>query len=179
MRMVDTSESMLASIGSIFAPIFAPLGFGQWEASVATVTGLVAKENMVSTFGILYGLGEVAENGVEIWANLQAAFTPLAAFSLLTFNLLCAPCFAAIGAIRREMGNAKWTWFAILWQTGLAYAASLWIYQFGLLFTGQGFTILTAAATVVACVFLYLLLRKTPQYGGTRLRSADATRIRA
>ncbi len=105
--MVDTADSILASIGRALAPVFAPLGFGQWEAAVASITGLVAKENLVGTFGILYGFAEVAEDGVEYWARLQAAFTPLAAFSLLVFNLLCAPCFAAIGAIRRERGGGR------------------------------------------------------------------------
>ena len=179
MHMVETSESMLSSIGNIFAPIFSPLGFGQWEASVATMTGLVAKENLVSTLGILYGLETVADNGVEIWANLQAAFTPLAAFSLLVFNLLCAPCFAAIGAIHREMGNARWTWFAVAWQTGLAYAASLCIYQFGMLFGGHGFGIATAAAVLVAGVLVYLLLRKAPEHGGMRARSTEAAELKA
>ncbi len=179
MNMVEASESMLSSIGSIFAPIFAPLGFGQWRATVATVTGLVAKENLVGTFGILYGLEEVAENGMEIWANLQAAYTPIAAFSLLTFNLLCAPCFAAIGAIRREMGNARLTWFAVAWQCGLAYAASLCIYQLGLLFSGQGFGIATIAAFIVLGVFLYLLFRKTPSYGNIHIRSTEAAKVKA
>jgi ferrous iron transport protein B len=173
MRMVDAEESMLAAIGSAVAPIFAPLGFGQWEASVATMAGLVAKENLVGTLGILYGFEAVAEDGIEIWGRLQAAFTPLAAFSLLVFNLLCAPCFAAIGAIRREMGNAKWTWIAVAWQTGLAYAVSLCIYQFGMLFMGSGFNIATVAATLVAGLFLYLLFRPQRRHKDVRPRSVE------
>lgn len=127
LQMVDASESILASIGNIIAPIFTPLGWGDWKAAVATVTGLVAKENVVGTFGVLYGIGEVAEDGVEVWANLQNDFTQVSAYSFLAFNLLCAPCFAAIGAIKREMGNWKWTLIAVGYQTSLAYVVSLLI----------------------------------------------------
>lgn len=159
--MVEESDSILATIGRIIAPIFAPLGwgFGHWQAAVATLTGLVAKENVVATLGVLYGAGEVAENGIEIWNNLQAHFTPLTAYSFLMFNLLCAPCFAAVGAIRREMNSAKWTLFAISYQTGFAYAISLMIYQFGRLFAGGTFSVGSAAAILVAAVMLYLLFR--------------------
>ena len=114
LEVEELDHSILAALGGILAPIFAPLGFGNWQSSVATVTGLIAKENVVSTFGILYGFAEVAEDGNEIWGTLAASLTPLAAYSFLVFNLLCAPCFAAIGAIRREMNNRKWFWFAIL-----------------------------------------------------------------
>ena len=106
LQMVDASESILASIGNVIAPIFTPLGWGNWKAAVATITGLVAKENVVGTFGVLYGIGEVAEDGIEVWTNLQNDFTQVSAYSFLAFNLLCAPCFAAIGAIKREMGNS-------------------------------------------------------------------------
>lgn len=156
----DMNNSILASIGNILAPIFAPLGWGDWKAAVAAVTGLIAKENVVGTFGILYGgFAEVAENGFEVWTNLAMNFTRLSAYSFLVFNLLCAPCFAAIGAIKREMNSAKWTWFAIGWQCALAYAVSLCIYQLGTLFTGGGFGIGTVAAILVVIGFMYLLLR--------------------
>ena len=161
-EMVDAGESMLAGIGSVFAPLFAPLGWGDWKSTVATITGLVAKEGVVGTFGVLYGIGEVAENGVEIWANLQAAFTALSAYSFLVFNLLCAPCFAAVGAIRREMGSFKWTMFAVGYQTGFAYFVALSIYQMGMLFAGNGFTALSAITIVLIAGFLYLLLRPQP-----------------
>ncbi len=156
----DMNNSILASIGNILAPIFAPLGWGDWKAAVAAVTGLIAKENVVGTFGILYGgFAEVAENGFEVWTNLAMNFTRLSAYSFLVFNLLCAPCFAAIGAIKREMNSAKWTWFAIGWQCALAYAVSLCIYQLGTLFTGGGFGVGTVAAILVVIGFMYLLLR--------------------
>ncbi|MCI9022904.1 MAG: ferrous iron transport protein B [Dorea sp.] len=155
----DLSDGFLASIGRAFAWIFAPLGWGDWQAAVAAMTGLVAKENVVGTFGILYGFAEVAEDGTEIWGTLAASMTALAAYSFLVFNLLCAPCFAAIGAIRREMNNAKWTWFAIGYQCGFAYGVSLCIYQFGMFFTGRGMGIGTAAAFLVLIGFLYLLFR--------------------
>lgn len=155
----DLSDGFLASIGRAFAWIFAPLGWGDWQAAVAAMTGLVAKENVVGTFGVLYGFAEVAEDGTEIWGTLAASMTALAAYSFLVFNLLCAPCFAAIGAIRREMNNAKWTWFAIGYQCGFAYGVSLCIYQFGMFFTGRGMGIGTAAAFLVLIGFLYLLFR--------------------
>ena len=113
LQMVDTQQSILSSLGKLIAPLFAPLGWGHWEAAVGTITGLVAKENVVATLGILFGFAEVAENGDEIWTLFAQNFTALSAYSFLVFNLLCAPCFAAIGAIRREMGSAKWTWIAI------------------------------------------------------------------
>ena len=134
--MVEMNDSILAAIGSAICVIFVPLGWGNWQGAVATITGLIAKENVVGTFGVLFGgFDEVAENGWQIWNNMQAVFTPLAAYSFLVFNLLCAPCFAAMGAIKREMNNGKWTAFAIAYQCGFAYAAALIVYQLGMLFT--------------------------------------------
>lgn len=159
LQMVDAQDSILASIGKVIAPLFTPLGFGNWQSAVATLSGLVAKENVVGTFGILYGFGEVAEDGVEIWGTLAASMTALAAYSFLIFNLLCAPCFAAMGAIKREMNNAKWFWFAIGYQTVLAYCVSLCVYQIGMLFTAGTFGIGTVAAFIVIVIFLYLFFR--------------------
>lgn len=155
----DLNNSVLAKIGGVIAPIFAPLGWGDWKAAVAAVTGLIAKENVVGTFGVLYGFGEVAEDGAEIWSSLAASYTAIAAYSFLVFNLLCAPCFAAIGAIKREMNSAKWTWFAIGYQTVFAYTAALAIYQIGNLFTGGEFGVWTVAALLIIAAFIYLLLR--------------------
>jgi ferrous iron transport protein B len=159
LQMVDASDSILAFLGNILAPVFMPLGWGDWKATVATLTGLAAKENIVGTFGILYGYQEVAESGVEIQANLSASFSQLAGFSFLVFNLLCAPCFAAIGAIRREMGSAKWTFIAIGYQTVLAYTVSFCIYQLGMLFAGNGFNVFCAIAVALVFYFVYLLFR--------------------
>lgn len=155
----DLSDGFLAGIGRMFAWIFIPLGWGDWQAAVAAVTGLVAKENVVGTFGILFGFAEVAEDGSEIWGTLASSMTGIAAYSFLVFNLLCAPCFAAIGAIKREMNNAKWTWFAIGYQCAFAYGVSLCIYQFGTLLAGGGFGVGTVAAVLVLAGFLYLLFR--------------------
>ena len=155
----DLSGGILASIGQGIAWIFAPLGWGNWQAAVAAITGLVAKENVVGTFGILYGFAEVAEDGEEIWGTLAGSFTAVSAYSFLVFNLLCAPCFAAIGAIKREMNNAKWTWFAIGYQTILAYAVSLCIYQLGTWFLTGSFGIGAIAAIVLVALFIYLLFR--------------------
>ena len=152
-------SSILAKIGNVIAPIFAPLGFGNWKMAVATVTGLIAKENVVATFGILFGYGEVAEDGAEIWQVLSQTITPVAAYGFLVFNLLCAPCFAAMGAIKREMNNAKWFWFAIGYQTVLAYVVALCIYQIGTLITTGAFGIGTVVAFVLVLGFLYLLFR--------------------
>lgn len=167
LQMVDTDSSILADLGKIIAPIFAPLGWGNWRAAVATITGLIAKENVVGTFGVLYGYAEVAEDGMEYWAVLRSQYTQLAAYSFLVFNLLCAPCFAAIGAVRREMMSAKWTWFAILYQTGFAYVVSLVIYQLGMFFTGNGFGFGTATAIAAVLILAYMLFRKayTPKDG--------------
>ena len=159
----ELNNSILASIGSVIAWIFAPLGWTQagegWKMAVAAVTGLIAKENVVATFGMLYGFAEVAEDGAEIWGNLAAAMTPIAAYGFLVFNLLCAPCFAAMGAIKREMNNAKWFWFAIGYQCGLAYVVSLCIYQIGTLITTGAFGIGTVVAFLLVIGFLYLLFR--------------------
>ena len=157
------NDSILASIGGVIAPLFAPLGWTQagegWKMAVAAVTGLIAKENVVATFGMLFGFAEVAEDGAEIWGNLAPVLTPIAAYGFLVFNLLCAPCFAAMGAIKREMNNAKWFWFAIGYQCCLAYIVSLCIYQFGILFTGGGFGLWTVVAVVLLVGFLYMLFR--------------------
>ena len=159
--MVDMESSILAVIGNAIAWIFTPLGWGTWQAAVASITGLIAKENVVGTFGVLFGgFEEVAENGWQVWQNVRAAFTPLAAYSFLIFNLLCAPCFAAIGAIRREMNSAKWTWFAIGYQCGFAYAFALVVYQLGMLFTGNGSIIGAMAAFILVAFFLYMLFRR-------------------
>lgn len=151
--------SILASVGGVVAPIFAPLGWGDWKMAVAAVTGLIAKENVVATFGVLFGFAEVGDYGEEIWSALAASMTGVAAYSFLVFNLLCAPCFAAMGAIKREMNNAKWFWFAIGYQCGIAYAVSLCIYQLGTLFTTGQFGVGTVVAVLFVAVFIYLLFR--------------------
>ena len=162
-RMLSEEEidySILAAIGKCISWIFIPLGWGDWKSAVAAVTGLVAKENVVGTFGILFHYGEVGEAGEEIWGNLAANMTGIAAYSYLVFNLLCAPCFAAMGAIKREMNNAKWFWFAIGYQCGLAYLVGLCIFQIGGLFTGAatfGFWTIVAIASVIG--FIYMLFR--------------------
>ena len=155
--------SILAKIGSAIAWIFAPLGWTQagegWKMAVAAVSGLIAKENVVATFGLLFGFAEVAEDGSEIWGSLSQVMTPVAAYGFLVFNLLCAPCFAAMGAIKREMNNVKWFWFAIGYQCGLAYVVALCIYQIGTLITTGAFGLGTVAALVFIAVILYLLFR--------------------
>lgn len=155
----DMDNSFLSMIGKTFAWIFTPLGWGNWKAAVATITGLVAKENVVATFGQLYGFAEVAEDGAEIWGTLAASFTTISAYSFLAFNLLCAPCFAAIGAIKREMNNSKWTIFAIAYQCLFAYVVSLIIYQFGNLLMNGIFGFGTIVAIVLVIAMLYLLIR--------------------
>ena len=167
-------HSILAALGNTVAWIFAPLGWGSWKTAVAAVTGLIAKENVVGTFGILYKYGEVSETGEEIWANLQAEMSALAGYSFLVFNLLCAPCFAAIGAIKREMNNAKWTWFAIGYQCGFAYLASLCIYQIGSAITGNMNIIGLIVSLVVLGGTLYMLFK--PYKESTTLK-ADAAKI--
>ena len=159
-KMVENMEnSILAAIGSGIAWIFTPLGWGNWKPAVAAITGLVAKENVVGTFGILYGFGEVAEDGAEIWGTLSGAMTQAAAYSFLVFNLLCAPCFAAMGAIKREMNNGKWFWFAIGYQTLLAYTVSLCVYQIGTWVSTGLFGAGTIAALILIAAFLWLLFR--------------------
>lgn len=147
------NQSFLAAIGNVIAWIFAPLGWGNWQAAVASITGLVAKENIVGTMGILY-----SGNGT-VYANLSKAFTPISGYSFLVFNLLCAPCFAAIGAIRREMNNVKWTWFAIGYQCAFAYAIALMVNQFGLLFTGNVHPVGLIFALAVLAIIMYMLFR--------------------
>ena len=159
----DTNTSLLAAIAGVAAPIFAPLGFGTWRATTAAVTGLIAKENVVATLGVLYGLAEVSEEGEEIWANIAADYTALSAYSFMIFNLLCAPCFAAMGAIKREMNNPRWTAFAIGYMCVFAYVVSLIVYQLGGLITGEvAFNPFTVVAVVLLAALLYLLLRKNP-----------------
>jgi ferrous iron transport protein B len=158
--MVDMSESVLAVLGSAIAWIFTPLGWGNWQSAVAAITGLIAKENVVGTFGILFGFAEVAEDGSEIWGTLSTHFTILSAYSFLVFNLLCAPCFAAMGAIKREMNNAKWFLIAIGYQCGFAYIVSLCIYQLGLLISGGVFGAGTIAAFALIAAFLFMLFRR-------------------
>ncbi|MCH5343442.1 MAG: ferrous iron transport protein B [Acetatifactor sp.] len=183
-RMLEDEEinhSILAAIGSTVAWIFAPLGWcsteGEgWKMAVAAVTGLVAKENVVGTFGILFGFGEVDENGTQIWSNLSGVITPVAAYGFLVFNLLCAPCFAAIGAIKREMNNAKWFWFAIGYQCVLAYAVALCIYQIGMLITAGIFGVGTVVAFVIVIGFLYLLFRP---YKESKELKVDTKRLSA
>ena len=156
-RMLDESEidsSILAAIGGAIAWIFAPLGWGNWEATVASITGLVAKENIVGTLGILYGGGDGS-----VYDAMAAAFTGITGYSFLVFNLLCAPCFAAIGAIKREMNNAKWTWFAIGYQCGFAYVVALMINQFGSLFTGSANVLGVIVAVILLAGLIYMLVR--------------------
>ena len=157
------AECILAKIGSAIAWIFAPLGWTQggngWKMAVAAVSGLIAKENVVATFGMLFGFAEVAEDGAEFWGNLASVMTPIAAYGYLVFNLLCAPCFAAMGAIKREMNNTKWFWFAIGYQCGLAYIVSMCIYQIGTLITTGHFGFGTVVAFLCVIGFIYLLFR--------------------
>ena len=161
----DNNTSLLAAIGNAVAWIFVPLGWVgdmAWKATVATVTGLIAKEEVVNTFGVLYQYGgELSESGDEIWKLIAADFTALSAYSFMIFNLLCAPCFAAMGAIKREMNNAKWTWAAIGYMCGFAYVISMIVYQIGGLLTGEaGFNIFTVVAAALLAGLLYLLFRK-------------------
>ena len=162
--MEDNNNSLLAAIGNAVAWIFYPLGWVgdmAWKATVATVTGLVAKEEVVNTFGVLYHYaGELSEAGDEIWTLVQADFTPLSAYSFMIFNLLCAPCFAAMGAIKREMNNTKWTLGAIGYMCGFAYVIAMIVYQIGGLISGEvHFGILTVIAIALLIVLLWLLFR--------------------
>lgn len=168
----EIENSILAGIGNVIAPLFAPLGFGNWRMAVAAITGLIAKENVVATFGILFRYaGELSENGDEIWMALAATITAVAGYAYLIFNLLCAPCFAAMGAIRREMNNPKWFWFAIGYQTILAYAVALCVYQVGGLIAGvKSFSAGTVAAILLIAGFLYLLFRPYKESKTLRVR---------
>ncbi|MCD8230502.1 MAG: ferrous iron transport protein B [Clostridiales bacterium] len=159
----DADQSVLAAIGNAVCIIFRPAGFGNWRATVAAVTGLIAKENVVGTFGILYGgFDEVAEDGAEIWAALQAAYTPLSAFCFMIFNLLCAPCFAAMGAIRREMNNRKWFWAAIGYQCFLAYTVSIIVFQIGSAISGTIHPVGFVVALVMLAAYIYMIVRPNP-----------------
>ena len=165
----DNNDSLLAAIGGAVAFIFVPLGFGIWQATVGVVGGLVAKENLVTIMAVCYGFAEVGETGEEIWGILGTSFSPIAGYSFMVFNLLCAPCFAAMGAIKREMNSPKWTLAAISYMCGAAYCVSLMIYQFGGLITGElSFGLGTVAAIVVLAGLLYMLFRKNrySEYGG-------------
>ena len=165
----DNNNSLLAAIGGAICFIFAPLGFGDWQSTVATITGLIAKENVVSTFGILFQIGEeVAEDDSALQAAVALHYSGISAYSFMVFNLLCAPCFAAMGAIKREMNNTKWTLGAIGYMCGFAYLVSLMIYQFGKLFTGGGFGIGTLAAVLDLAFLVYMLFRKN-RYDDNRL----------
>ncbi len=169
----DNNDSLLAAVGSAVAFIFIPLGFGTWQATVGVVGGLVAKENLVTIMAICYGVAEASENGEEIWGILQSSYAPIAGYSFMVFNLLCAPCFAAMGAIKREMNSPKWTLAAIGYMCGFAYCVSLMIYQIGGLITGDvSFGVWTVVAFVVLAAMIYLLVRKN-RYGeyGERLTS--------
>lgn len=160
-KQVASEESILANLGRLFAPIFTPLGWGNWQAVVATTTGLIAKENIIGTMGILYGnLNEVSETGKEIWPQLQQSFTSVAAYSFLAFNLLCAPCFAAVGAIHREMASLKWTLLAVGYQCALAYVVSFILYQLGsVLFEGQSATSATLLAVLTTIWLGYRIVK--------------------
>ena len=168
--VADFSGGFLAMLGGLIAPVFAPLGFGDWQSSVATITGLVAKENVVGTFGVLFGFADVSQAGADLWGPLAAHFTTLSAYSFLIFNLLCAPCFAAIGAIRREMNNAKWTWFAIVYQTGFAYSVALIIFQLGNLFINGVFGLGTFVAIGILIGLIVYLAKPGSTSGGNRLK---------
>jgi ferrous iron transport protein B len=170
----DMNDSILAAVGGAIAWIFSPLGWGDWRSAVAAITGLIAKESVVGTMGVLFSGGEVAENGVEIWPAIAANYTMLTAYAFLVFNLLCAPCFAAIGAIRREMNNIRWFWFAIGYQCVFAYIVSLWIFQFGTLIGGGGFGVGSAIAIVLFAAFLFMLFRPDPQKRASKLTLASS-----
>lgn len=159
LEMVDAGDSILASIGNVIAPIFIPLGFGNWQSAVATVTGLIAKENVVGTFGVLYGIADAAEDDPALVGNVAAMFTAASAFGFVAFNMLCAPCFAAIGAIRREMGSWKWTWITLGFQTFTAYLVALVINQVGSFILGSGSLIgaVTSVIIVIAVVSIVIL----------------------
>lgn len=172
-RMLEAMEldhSILAKMGSAISWLFIPLGWGDWKSAVAAITGLVAKENVVGTFGILYGFAEVAEDGSEIWGTLAGSMTAVVAYSFLVFNLLCAPCFAAMGAIKREMNNARWFWFAVGYQTLLAYVVALCVYQVGTLITTGSFGFFTAVAFALIAGFIYLLVRPLKEKSGSKVK---------
>lgn len=173
----DLDNSVLAKLGTAVAWIFIPLGFGNWQSAVATITGLIAKENVVSTFGVLFGgFDEVAENGWQIWANMREIFTPLAAYSFLVFNLLCAPCFAAMGAIKREMNSAKWTAFAITYQCVFAYAIAMIVYQIGSAFTGNLNIIGFIISLALLAFIIYMLIKPYKENSKPATTAVNASR---
>lgn len=172
-QAVSEDQSILAALGRIIAPLFQPLGWGNWQGTVAAITGLVAKENIIGTFGILFGHKEVAENGREIWQVLQSTYTAAAAYSLLAFNLLCAPCFAAIGAIHREMNSKKWTLIAVGYQCGFAYFISFIIYQFSHLLEGGHLVVSTYLAALLLLFMGYALLKKKHKKSPIRLMTLE------
>ena len=172
LALVDMNDSMLAAVGGVIAPVFEPLGFGDWQSSVATVTGLAAKENVVGTFGVLYGFAEVAEDGMEMWNILASTYTGVAALSFMMFNLLCAPCIGAMGAIKAEMNSGKWTFAAIGYMTIFAYAVALIINQIGSLMLGGEFTVSSAAGIIVLGIIIYLIARKN-KYGENAIKKGE------
>ena len=182
-EVTPMDASLLAGVGNTLSVVFRPLGFGTWKPTVATITGLVAKEEVVGTFAVLYNyddsVEELGENGEQIWDRVAADYSPASAFAFMVFNLLCAPCFAAIGAIKREMNNAKWTWAAIGYMTVWAYALALIAYQLGSLFAGGGFGIGTVIAILLIAVLVWLLVRKgyVPEEGKKSLTSVDAAAV--
>ncbi len=181
-RMLDDMEidhSMLAGVGNVLAWLFIPLGWGDWKSAVAAITGLVAKENVVNTFGILFGFAEAAEDGSEFWGSLAGSMSAVAAYSFMVFNLLCAPCFAAMGAIKREMNNAKWFWFAIGYQTFLAYVAALCVYQVGMLVSTGAFGIWTIVAFLAIIGFLYLLCRPYRESSSLRINAKKMVKVKS
>ncbi len=178
-RMLDQMEidnSILAAIGNTFAWIFTPLGWGDWKSAVAAITGLVAKENVIGTFGVIFGFAEVAEDGQEIWGMLAGSMTAVAAYSFMVFNLLCAPCFAAMGAIKREMNNIRWFWFAIGYQCLLAYVAALIIFQIGTWVTVGTFGLGTVVALILLAGFLWLLFRPNKEKSMWKMKGLAGSR---
>ena len=178
-RMLDQMEidnSILAAIGNTFAWIFTPLGWGDWKSAVAAITGLVAKENVIGTFGVIFGFAEVAEDGQEIWGMLAGSMTAVAAYSFMVFNLLCAPCFAAMGAIKREMNNIRWFWFAIGYQCLLAYVAALIIFQIGTWVTVGTFGLGTVVALILVVGFLWLLFRPNKEKSMWKMKGLAGAR---
>ncbi|MCI8883675.1 MAG: ferrous iron transport protein B [Lachnospiraceae bacterium] len=178
-RMLDQMEidnSILAAIGNTFAWIFTPLGWGDWKSAVAAITGLVAKENVIGTFGVIFGFAEVAEDGQEIWGMLAGSMTAVAAYSFMVFNLLCAPCFAAMGAIKREMNNIRWFWFAIGYQCLLAYVAALIIFQIGTWVTVGTFGLGTVVALILLVGFLWLLFRPNKEKSMWKMKGLAGAR---
>ncbi|MDR2465608.1 MAG: ferrous iron transport protein B [Streptococcaceae bacterium] len=175
-QMVESDQSILANFGKILAPLFAPLGWGNWQGTVATLTGLVAKETVVGTFGVLFHVGEIAsENGNEIWNNLALTFTSLSMYSFLLFNLLCAPCFAAIGAIHKEMGAWKWTAFAISYQCGLAYAISFIVYQVGTFIQSGVWSVSFVISVILIILGIYMIVRPKKDVASFHFETINTT----